>query len=100
MKPATIRICFAILAGTVTGALAQDDAWTFKVTPYIWTASIEGEATVRGQHIDFEKNASDLIDATDVVGSVRLGASYDSFAIGALLDYVSVSTDDGVHYPE
>jgi len=79
-------------AGSVQAA--EDSGWKFEVTPYAWLAGLEGDLTIANREVEFDKSFSDLFDATDVAGSVRLGAEYDRLLVGALLDYFSLSTDE------
>lgn len=93
----TFRMMIIAVATVVAGATANAqniEGWDFEVTPYIWYAGLEGDVSVGGRSADFEKDASDLLDALDVGGSVRIGAAYDRFMIGALVDYFSMSTDE------
>jgi len=85
-----------VVAGVMAGAVgfaAEPEGWKFEITPYAWLAGMEGDITVNGQKADFEKSASDLLDYVDLGASVRLGAEYNRFMIGALVDYFSLSTD-------
>lgn len=88
----------SVIAGVVlaTGmvATAAEDGWSFEVTPYAWLAGLEGDVTVDGNKVDFDKSVSDLFDAVELGGSVRLGAQYDRFLVGALVDFFSLSTDE------
>ena len=84
----------ALLAAAGSGTAQTTEGWSFEVTPYAWLAGMEGDLTVRDQKVDFEKDASELLDATELGGSVRLGASHDRFVVGALVDYFSLSTDE------
>jgi hypothetical protein len=83
-----------LAAGTVAQAKDYTEGWHFEFTPYLWYAGLEGDVTVNGQKVDFEKNASDLFKAVEAGGSFRIGASYDRFVVGALVDYFSLSTDE------
>lgn len=85
----------ALLAAGATTYAAEDAAgWKFEITPYAWLAGLEGDVTVNGTKADFEKSASDLFDATEIGGSLRLSASYDRVMILGLADYFSLSTDE------
>ena len=75
-------------------AVSSENGWQFEVTPYAWLAGLEGDVTVGGQKVDFEKSFSDLLDATELAASVRLGAEKNRILVGALLDYFSLSTDE------
>ncbi len=87
-------VMMALLAAAGTGHAQTTEGWSFEVTPYAWLAGLEGDLTVRDQKVEFEKDASELLDAAELGGSVRLGASHDRFVIGALVDYFSLSTDE------
>ncbi|HMP77569.1 MAG TPA: hypothetical protein PKE12_14840 [Kiritimatiellia bacterium] len=86
----------AVAMGLAAGAAhAQStEGWSFEVTPFVWYAGLEGDLKVAGRSVDFEKDAADLLDAAEVGGSIRFGATYDRFVIGALVDYFSLSTDE------
>lgn len=86
-----------VLAMGLAAAAAQGqttEGWSFEVTPYLWYAGLEGDLKVAGRSAEFQKDAADLLDAAEVGGSIRLGASYDRFVVGALVDYFSLSTDE------
>lgn len=84
----------ALLAAGATTFAAESDGWKFEFTPYAWLAGVEGDLTVNGTKVDFDKSFSDLFDAVEVGGSFRIGAERDRFLIGALVDYFSLSTDE------
>lgn len=83
-----------LLAAGVAGIAAEPEGWNFEITPYVWYAGLEGDVTINGTETEFEKDASDLLDAVEVGGSVRLGAEYNRFLAGAQVDYFSLSTDE------
>lgn len=95
MKTKKMAVWAAVLMTVGVGARAEEsEGWKFEVTPYVWLAGLEGDVTVHGQKADFEKSASDLLDYVDVAASLRLGAEYNRFMVGALVDYFSLSTDN------
>lgn len=96
MKKMTILTTLAALlaAGATSYGAEPATGWKFEVTPYAWLAGLEGDVTVNGRKADFDKSASDLLDATELGGSLRLSASYDRFMILAHGDYFSLSTDE------
>ena len=85
-------VAAVLAAGAARGQTTE--GWSFEVTPYVWYAGLEGDLKVAGRSVDFEKDAADLLDAAEVGGSLRVGASYDRFVIGAMVDYFSLSTDE------
>ena len=81
--------------GSASGVFAQEPAgWNFEVTPYVWLAGLEGEVNVNGRSAEFDKSASELFDATEISGSLRVGAQYQRFVVGALVDHLSLGTDE------
>lgn len=91
---ALVAASLASRANGAEAAMTQDSGWRFEVTPYAWLAGLEGDMTVNGTKVDFDKSFSDLFDATELAASLRVGAEKDRFLVGALLDYFSLSTDE------
>jgi len=96
MKSTKLSILAAslMLASGIAAQAVDTEGWSFEITPYLWYAGLEGDITVNGQKFDFEKDASDLFDAAEVGGSLRIGAEYNRIVIGGLVDYFSLSTDE------
>lgn len=90
----SVATSLLLAAGMTTSFAADPQGWKFEITPYAWLAGLEGDGTINGQDFDFDKSASDLLDAVDVGGSLRLGVQYDRYVAGALVDYFSLSTDE------
>lgn len=78
MKPFPRRIYPFVVAlaafGLATTATAQDDGWTYSLTPYGWFASLDGQLTVRGRTADVDVSASDLLDDAELAGAVHFEA--------------------------
>ena len=83
----------ALLAAGST-AMAEPKGWSFEIMPYVWFAGLEGDMTVNGRHIDFEKDAEDLFDALEVGGSLLGVVQYNRFLFWAQVDYFELSTDE------
>jgi hypothetical protein len=66
--------------GYVFVAPVAPSGWEFRVTPYAWAPSVNGDVTVRGQTADIDMSFWDLFD------SGSSGAELDSLA--ALMGYV------------
>lgn len=97
MRRRQLAIGFMVAAMLFAGAAATsvaNEGWQFEITPYLWYAGLSGDLSIHGQKAEFDRSASDLFDALDIGGSVRLGAMYDRFLIGAQVDYFSLSTDE------
>jgi opacity protein-like surface antigen len=93
MKRKLGKLISAICLTLSAPALANDQ-FKFEVTPYFWYAGLEGDITVNSRSVDFEKSSSDLLNALEVAGSVRVGTEYNRFVFGMLFDYFSLSTDE------
>ena len=65
MKRITMMIAAALLAAGSARAV-EESGWSFEITPYAWLAGLEGNLTVGGREVDFDKSFSDLFDATEV----------------------------------
>ena len=84
----------ALLATSVLGIAAEPQGWKFEVTPYLWMAGLEGDVTVNGRTVDFEKKFSDLIDSVEMAGSLLAVVQYDRYLIWGQYDGFSMSTDN------
>ncbi len=89
-----IVVAAALITSVISGMAQDKQGWQFEVTPYGWFAGLEGDITVNGTKVDFDKSFSDLFDALEFGGSLRLGATYDRYMVGALIDCFSLSTDE------
>jgi hypothetical protein len=98
MMKKALKVGLVLMLGLapVVGVKAAEtsEGWGFEITPYAWLAGFEGDLTLGDRKVDFDRSFSDLFDATDLAGSIRLGAENDRFLVGALLDYFSLSTDE------
>jgi hypothetical protein len=91
-KLTCMMMALALAAGTRSSA--QDDkGLQVEITPYLWLAGIEGDATVNGQKTDFEKKFSDIVDAVDVAGSLLAVVQVNRFLVWGQVDYFSTDTD-------
>ncbi len=83
-----------LMAGAVAGFAAEPQGLKIEITPYAWLAGLEGDITVDGQETDFEKSASDLLDAVDVGGSLLAIVQYNRYLVWGQVDFFSLSTDE------
>lgn len=68
--------------------------WKGELTPYAWLAGLEGDITVKGRNVEFEKDFSDIIDMVELGGSLLGVAQYDRFLVWGQVDYFSMSTSE------
>jgi len=81
--------------GAACAGFAQAPAgWNFEITPYVWLAGLEGDVSVNGRSVEFDKSYGELFDATEPSGSLRIGAQYQRLVVGALVDHLSLGTDE------
>ena len=56
----TAVLCLSMFGNN---AFAQDDGgWDFRITPYLWMISLDGETAVAGQNVPVEADFSDILD--------------------------------------
>ena len=77
-----------------TGFTEEPQGLQFRIAPYIWYNGINGDVTINGNKIDFEKDASDLIKAVDWGVSAQGLVQYKRFLFWGAFDYFSLSTDE------
>ena len=84
-----IFVGFCLLV-TTPAAAAQEENWEFSVAPYLWYASIEGEAATGG---DIDVDASDLIDNLDLGFMSALEMRKGKWSILTDLIYMALEAD-------
>ncbi|TDR53041.1 hypothetical protein DFP85_110107 [Halomonas ventosae] len=66
--------------------------WSGEITPYLWAAGIDGDATVQGNDVEIDVGFDDLLDNTDLAGSVLGVLRRDRLVFWGQVDYFSLST--------
>lgn len=92
-----IKAAVAVATGLAVGspaAFAQEDAWGFEVTPYLWAGGIDGDVTVRGRTVEVDRGFDDLTDSLDFMGSLLSIGYRNHFVVWTQLDYVATDTDE------
>ena len=90
----TFTCMMMALAFAGAAAFAQNEQnVNVELTPYIWLAGMEGDATVNGRKTDFEKEFSDIVDAVDVGGSLLAVIEINRFLVWGQVDYFALDTD-------
>ena len=74
-------------------ALAQD-AWDFRLTPYLWAMGIDGDIHIRNRDFQASSDFADIVDNMDIGGSAIFEASKGNWVNFAQLDYLSISSGD------
>jgi hypothetical protein len=93
VRTATALAALLVAGAPVLSALAAEDKWKGEVSPYVWMAGINGDATVRGQNVNVDYSFSDILDATDAAGSVLAVLQYGQVVFWGQLDYLSLDSD-------
>ena len=83
-----------VLAAGLAASAAEPQGWKIETTPYLWAAGLEGDVTVNGNKVDFEKSFSDLFEAVDMAASILGVVQYNRFLFWGQADYFSMSTDN------
>ncbi len=95
MKNTFLRL--ACLAGVslcgAPAALAQD-AWAFRLTPYLWAMGIDGDIHIRNRDFQASSDFADIVDNMDIGGSAIFEANKGHWVNFAQLDYLSISSGD------
>jgi len=85
-----------LMAGLAVGALpsrgAEPEGWRIEVTPYLWLVGMNGDLTVNGQKIHFDRSTSDVISDSRLAGSALSVVQYDRFLFWGQVDYYDIST--------
>lgn len=92
-----IKAAVVVATGFAVGspaAFAQESAWGFEITPYVWAGGIDGDVTVRGHTIDVDRGFDDLVDRLDFMGSLLSIGYREHFVVWTQLDYVATDTDE------
>ena len=90
-------VAAAIAVSSVLGssaAIAQENAWGFEVTPYLWASGIDADVAVRGREGEVDLKFDDLIDAVDIAGALLGVAYYNRFVVWTQLDYMSLDSNE------
>jgi hypothetical protein len=65
----------------------QEPGWSFEVRPYLWAATISGQAAVGAlPPVDFEKDFDEILDDLDFAFMMSVEARAPSDRIGVVLD--------------
>lgn len=92
-----LSVVLVVLATSGMQAFAQDsdagDGWTFTISPYLWTAAIEGKAgTLPGlPPADIDQSFSDIFDDLKFAGMVLGTARKGRFGVSGNVQYVKTS---------
>lgn len=92
-----IKAAIAVATGLAVSsptAFAQDAAWGFEVTPYLWGGGIDGDVTLRGHKVEVDRGFDDLVDRLDFSGSLLSIGYREHFVVWTQLDYIATDTDE------
>lgn len=81
-----IPIAGLMLTACVPAAFAEEkpaanSGWEFRVAPYMWFLSLEGDATVKGQESDLDLGFSDIWDELNIAGMLTFDARKGKWGI-------------------
>lgn len=85
----------ALLSGT---AAAQQDAWQFRVTPYLWASGISGKLTHPGlPTVKPSASFGDILESLDMGAMGRVEARRGR--VGLVADFLHTRISDAAHVP-
>jgi hypothetical protein len=90
----TVMAAAVLLAACATSFAAEPRGLKVEVTPYLWLMGIDGDITVNGREVEFDRSASDIFDSLDVGGSLLGVIQYNRLLFWGQVDYLSLSTDE------
>ena len=83
-------VAAALISGVVRAA--DESAWQFDVTPYLWAAGIDGDVTVDRREVEVDTSFGDIADNLDGGGSVLLEASKGRWVNWMQIDHIATDT--------
>ena len=83
----------AVVMSCGTLARAQEEAWTFKVTPYAWAMGVEGDVGKGNLTAPVDVDFLDAIDDLDLAGMLAVEARKGDWGILADMSYLDLSDD-------
>jgi hypothetical protein len=93
----TIALLVAALCWSTTGfAQASFDRFNYQVTPYLWTAGLDGIFGARNRTADVDASFKDVLDHLDFVAMGAFEARWDKVSFIADTLYVHVSDQKGL----
>lgn len=94
-KIISIAALATMVAASSGNAFATDpEGFKGEITPYLWYAGLEGDVTLNGRNVEFEKSAGDLFETVEAGGAVLAVFQYNRFMLWGQMDYFSLSTDE------
>jgi opacity protein-like surface antigen len=75
------------------GGSSGSDEWEFTVTPYLWAAGLDGNATVRGRETSIDASFSDIFENLDFGGMVHFEARKGKWGFFFDPTYMKFSAD-------
>jgi len=93
-RTATALATLFIIGAPISSVQAAEDKWKFEITPYLWTAGVDGDVTVNGHTTNVKISFKDMLDATNAAFSFLGVAQYGRVVLWGQVDYVSLDTDN------
>ena len=93
MRRVVQNIVMAAVVLVSATTFAQDSAWDWTVTPYVWLSALEGDVGVKGVKAPVDESVSDLLDMLEFNASVALDANNGEWGVASEVYYVSLEDD-------
>ena len=91
---ATCLFAVVFVCPPAFGQSQEPDRWEFGLTLYGWLASVDGDATMKGQKASVEADFFDILENVDFAVPLHFTASKGKWGFFADVMYMSLSNDD------
>lgn len=94
-----LAIAIFIMTTGITPSL-QASGWQGELTPYLWTAGIDGDLTMQGRKVEAEEGFENLSKSIDVSGAFLGILQRGDLVMMAQYDNLSIDTEELSNVPE
>lgn len=91
-------VATVLLTAAAAPLSAQEDAWDWTVSPYLWATGIDGSTALGPARAVLDIGFSDIIDVLDGAALVHVETSKGRNALFGDLVYLSVTPEDRVDF--
>lgn len=98
--PRTLLGLGATLMAAVCAPVAHAaDDWSYELTPFAWTSTLNGQQAIGDASVDIEPSFSDLFAVSNIGGWLRFSARHEPWSLYAEVAYMKFE-DDGLDAPD
>lgn len=93
MTKLSSAILFLTLIAMTLPANAEEPAWKFELTPYLWFAGIDADITAGNRKGKVDVGFDDLIDYVDIAGGLLVIAEMNRWLVWVQGDFMALESD-------